>query len=170
MRIRREKDGTIVIRFTGDEARLYRELVAELRSHVEKPDFTKRIAQRLFPRYADDDKVNEEVRQLLYDEQRKQKMERVEAFAAAMGNVPVKGGELRLTPAEAELLLALLTDLRLMYAAVIGIEDDSWGEDINPLFPPSREVAVYLHLTNIQQALLDHAFGVHYERRWRKPK
>jgi hypothetical protein len=170
MRMRRQKDGSLTLRFSGPEAAVLRELAAELRAHVENPDFTKRAVQRLFPRYADDDKTNEELRQLLLEDQRKQKLERTEAFAAALGKIPAKGGDVVLPQAEIEHWLALLTDLRFIYAATIGIEDDNWGHDIDPRNPPSREVVIYLYLTDLQQALLDGGFGVGYERDWRRPR
>lgn len=170
MKLRREKNGDLVIRVGAREALFLRELAAELRAHVENPDFTGRIAQRLFPRYAEDDKVNEELRQMLHEEQRRQKLDRAGAFASALERLPPAGGELRLPPADVELWLALLTDLRLMYAAVIGIEDDTWGGDLDPGRPPSREVAVYLHLTDLQQALLDQAFGIGFKRDWSRPR
>ena len=170
MRFRREKDGALAVLVGENEAKFLRGLAGELRGHVEKPDFAKRIAQRLFPRYSDDDKINDELRQLLFEDQRKQKLERVSAFAAALEKIPVGGGEIKLSEADLDLWLALLSDLRLLYAAVIGIENDDWGRDINPSRPPSREIAVYLHLTDLQQTLLDHGFGVGFKRDWSKPR
>lgn len=170
MKIRREQDGALALRLGGNEALFLRSLAAQLRGHAANPDFATRIAQRLFPRYADDERINDELRQMLYEEQRKQKIERVDAFASALEHIPAAGGELKLGPAELERWLALLTDLRLMYAAVIGIEDDAWGGDIDPAHPPSHEVLVYLHLTNLQQMLLDHGFGIGFVRDWSRPR
>jgi len=169
LKIRRKEDGSLALRLGGNEALFLRGLAAELREQAEKPDFTKRIAQRLFPPYADDEKVNDELRQLLYEEQRRQKLDRVDLFSAALERIPSAGGELRLPPDEIERWLALLTDLRLMYAAIIGIEDDSWSGDMDADHPPSREILVYLHLTNLQQMLLDRGFGIGFSGGWLRP-
>jgi hypothetical protein len=157
MKFTHEKNGSLTLRLSGHEALYLHGLASELRAHVENPDFTKRIAQRLFPRYSDDAKINDELRQMLYDDQRKQKLDRVVAFASALEEIPPAGGKISLPPAELERWMALLTDLRLMYAGAIGIEDDNWGRGMDPRKPPSREVAAYLHLSEIQSLLVDHA-------------
>ena len=157
MKFRHEKNGSLTLTVSGNESLYLHGLASELRAHIENPDFTKRIAQRLFPRYADDANVNDELRQMLYEEHRKQKLDRAIAFATALEKIPSKGGSISLPADELERWMALLTDLRLMYAAVIGIEDDNWGRRIDPRNPPSREVAAYLHLSGIQELLVDHA-------------
>lgn len=168
MRIRNQKDGSLALRMSGNEALVYGALAAELRAHVENPDFNSRAARHLFPRYADDEKTNNELRGLLFEDQRRQKLERVDAFAAAMAKIPAHGGEVTLARQELENWIALLTDLRFIYASAIGIEDDHWEESLDPLKPLSREVSIYLHLSSLQQALLDRGFDIEPEPRWRE--
>ena len=170
MHLRREKSGSLTIHLTGGDATFLRSLATDLRAHIEKPDFNKRVTNRLFPRCAEDPKVHRELQDMLLEDQRRQKLDRADAFVEALARVPAKGGDITLAPAELESWLALLTDLRFIYADAIGIEDDNWGRDIDPRRPPSREVAVYITLTNLQQALLDHGPGIDYDAGWIRPR
>ncbi len=165
MRIKRESGGSLILHFGGDEAVFFRSFAAEMRAQVEHPDFTRRAVRRLFPRCCEDEKTDGELRSLLFDEQRKQKLERIDAFAAALAKIPAAGGDVKLSPQEIEHWLALLTDLRFIYADAAGIDSDDANAEINP--EPTRELFIYEYLTGLQQMLLGLGFGYNEDPAWR---
>lgn len=165
MKIHRNEDGSVSIRLNGQTAVFLRNLPEELRVHLERPDFTKKSDQWLFPRYAEDKATNDELKSLFFEEQRKEKLQRAREFAEKLAHIPARGGEIVLQPAELEHWMGLLTDLRFLYAAAVGIDDDQWREKLRGKKLP-RDYALYEHLTELQAVLIRIGFGIEEEPGW----
>lgn len=159
MRLKRNKDGTVVLTFPSGEAALFKQLCAELRALFAQPDYTHRAMKKLFPRLAEDPKTDTELRQLLQDDHCRQKLERAETFSKALDALPASGGPITLTPAELENLLTVLNDLRFIYADALDIEHDNWKPNLNPFHPRARATTIYLHLSALQELILERGFG-----------
>lgn len=165
MKIHRNEDGSVTLKLSGHTAVFLRNLPEELRVHLEQPDFSKKAAQWLFPRYAEDEATNDELKKMFFEEQRKEKIQRSKEFADQLARVPSRGGEITLTPAELEHWLALLTDLRYIYAASVGIDSDDWRENLRGRKLP-RDYALYEHLTELQAVLIHVGFGIGEDPGW----
>lgn len=142
----RSTETGIVLEFNPGEAEFLREAPAKIHKPT-KP-----------ARYAEDDKVDVELRQLLDAELRAHRLARVLEFQKMLSGV--QDDRLELTHQQAETWLGILTDLRLGLAEVIGIKDESWEREIDPTNPPSEDVALYFYFTALQSTLLDRGFGV----------
>lgn len=118
------------------------------------------LRERGSPRLAADPATNEELHQLLDAELAARRAERHAAFARQLAAIPPAGGELALTMDQAELWLALLSDLRLALAARLGIRNDQWEKNLDPRAPLSPDHGLYLYLTGLQGGLLSEGFGL----------
>lgn len=148
----------IVLDLEPGEAAFLRDLPALVRSVLAGKHPTR---DKLLPRFADDASTDHELRALLEDDLRQRKIERCEAFACALAASTGNGASrVELTLDAAEQWLALLTDLRLVMAAEIGIEDESWSKSLTGERRNARDVRIYLYLTGLQAALLEEGFGI----------
>jgi hypothetical protein len=143
--IHRERDRIIIALEHGETAFL-RSLPARLRRAA------------MPTRYAEDSKVDAELRQLLDEDLATRRQARVAAFEQALG--VLKGNRIELTDQQAEDWLALLTDLRIALAEKIGIKDESWERSLDLSKPVPEDVRLYLYLTSLQTALIEGGFGV----------
>lgn len=161
MRFKRQNENAATLTFSAAETQIMRELCTELRELLASPDYTKRAMQKLFPRLSDDPKTDAELRQLLQDEHRRQKLQRADELADLLAGLPPKGGGISLTNQQLEHLLTVLNDLRFIYADALGIEHDSWrpARNLKPADPRARQTAIYLHLSAVQEFLIERAFG-----------
>lgn len=109
-------------------------------------------------RFAKDAATNEDLRQLLEEDLKARRKERTDGLIALLAKV--RDNRLELGADQAEQLLALMTDLRLMLADRIGIKDDGWERSLNLRKKLSPDVHLYVYLTTFQGQLLEHGFGV----------
>jgi hypothetical protein len=160
MRLKRNKDGSFTLTLASADALFLRKLCDDLRALFAKPDYKQPAMKKLFPRLAEDSKTDAELRQLLQDEHRKQKLERAEAFAALLEDLPAAGGALHLSALQMEHLLTVINDLRFVHADAIGIESDNWrpSRKLDPDDPQTQIIFTYEYLTALQQLLIDRCF------------
>lgn len=145
------ENNRIVLELERGEAALLAALPVRLADRLRSPKPS---------RFAEDEKTNTELAHLLDAELAARRVERLAGFSAALAAVPDQGGRLELTLDQADQWLALLADLRLALAGILGIENDDWGRDQDPRHPPTQEHALYYYLTHLQGSLLEHGFGI----------
>ncbi len=137
------------------------ELLAELRDGLHRQlvdgDHADPVMQRLFPAQVapEDEFVDMEVRDLIYDDLLRERLDGLEALHAIIDRGKHHRGRLRvdLKHDEAPLMLGVLNDLRLAIGARIGItklDRDEVDED----HPAAYPVAVMDHLAWLQEQLL----------------
>ncbi len=113
-------------------------------------------------RYAADRALNDELRSLLDADLRAKRAARFESFLAGLEQSA--RGRVHLTTAQVDEWVAVLTDLRLLLAEDIGIEDEHWERSFDFSKPVPENVRLYLYLTALQSALIEHGFGISFDQ------
>ncbi len=116
--------------------------------------------RRLFPTYAEDQAVDDELREWLQPELKAQRQERVTAFQRELKAAGVADGVVRLDDATLDRWIGVLNDLRLILAGELGIDADDWPERLSKEQRQAPAVRIYLYLTGLQAALLENGFGL----------
>lgn len=143
---RRRRDGRIGVRFSNDELALLRQVIAEMlglygeRGQDEQEDPLARmvgisdatqtpddpVLARLFPdAYADDPEAAGEFRRYTEESLREQKRSAAEGVSSALSG---SGGDLVLSPDEAETWLRALNDARLALGTRMGVTEEAHEE------------------------------------------
>lgn len=156
-----KKGDRVTLVFHAGEPDMLLLLLADLEAAIKR---ARPGQSRLAPVSANDKAVEKELNELLAPALAETRIKRINELRELLGGVA--GGRLETGMREAEHLLAILTELRLMIGERIGVEDESWGRDLDPANPPSQETALYLYLTGIQSALLAKVFGVDQDPTW----
>ena len=155
------RDDQIILHLEPGEPAMLRSLPSRLQVLLRTGNPATGALKRIFPAEAgDEDEHSRELHHLMIEELRQQRLRRIEAFDQLLARAPEGGGTLALSPDAAEQWLALLTDMRLLLADQIGIENDQWKETIEPDKPMRRETALYLYLSGLQSSLLEFGFGI----------
>jgi hypothetical protein len=153
----RRKRGQFEIAFVKEEIEILMDLPGQLRQIIENPDFTREAARRLFPLGSEDPEIQLEYMEVSAEEIRARKLENLDGFAETLLN-PRKHFGLRfitLTPEQFEYWLGFLNDMRLLLGSDIGVDSNSWGNDIDWDELEDDTTRVYGYLSYLQQALLD---------------
>ena len=157
LKVRKDNDGSCTVSLPKDDALLFEVLPQRLRSLLDQPDFSNRMAQRLFPpAYRDDPDREAEYRRLLGDDLAQRKREHIRAFERTLEDCTRTGQrvEIHIEASEYELWLGFVNDMRLMLAVELGIEEEGWGEHFDPTHPKAGEMALLHHLSWLQEELL----------------
>lgn len=138
------------------EADLLRTVRDGVRELLESPDHSDPAIGRLFPNaVVDDDIVDIEVRNLIYDDLLAARLQALDEVVAILDRASTHRGRLRtdLDDEEANLVLGVLNDLRLTLGARIGIERLDRGE-VDEDHPAAWSLAVMDHFAWWQEQLL----------------
>jgi uncharacterized protein DUF2017 len=174
----RATTGGVTARFAAPQARIVRDLVAQiavlvsgdkppgeagepgelaaelgLSESTALPDDP--VLARLLPDgYAGDPEAAGEFRRYTEQGLRDGK---VAAARTVLDTLPAKGGRVRLTEADAQAWLRALNDVRLALGVRLGVTDDfdEPGSEIDPSDPRSAYVWVYHWLAYLQESLVD---------------
>lgn len=158
-RFRRLTDGHVQLRLPATERAVLASLLPQLRAVVDGAGGAEHLRGRLFPAAYDDPEREREFRRLVGDdlvEQRRAALHDVEASLEA-GRAKGRNWLVDLDDDQVGAWLAVLHDLRLVLAQVVGIESErDWSRD-----PDDAEPAELLlwHIGALQEDLLDVLLG-----------
>jgi hypothetical protein len=138
--------GRILLYLTAEECRLVRDLARQLPAVLTSGDGDPAVERLLPNAYPDDDAAAAEFRSFTRSGLVERKLTNAGRVAATL---PEESGISELTPADAQAWLRTLTDLRLVLAARLGIEEDGDEGDPDELLR-----AVYDWLAYLQDCLL----------------
>ncbi len=148
MKSLRKKDGALEIIFEPNEAEFLVGLSGKITKALTTPDH-----KRLFPAYSKDASVDKELRELLSDELKTSRLERLAVFQHEVKNI--QAHTLRLDETAVERWLGVLNDLRLIMADELGIDADDWPDRLTKAQRADPAVRTYLYLTGLQGHLLE---------------
>lgn len=160
IKVRRKLGGRYAVTLDALSARAMAELPGRLREILERPDVSQSVTARLFPRIYKDDAEEEEYRRLLGDELLKKKLESVKLFEDTLRNtraVQIKGEEaveLTVKPAEFEMWLGFVNDMRIVLGTELDIREDGWSENFDPEHPKASDFALLHYLSWLEDELL----------------
>ena len=156
LRVRREKNGTLLVSMDKQTAEILGELPRRLRSVLERPDFADRVVQRLFPPAYRTQKEETEYRKLLGSDLLKRKLESVEAFEKTLRGRKdgVLQVQLRVVAEDVELWLGFVNDMRLLLGTELDIRDESRGHTFDPSHPQAADMALLHFLSWLEEELL----------------
>jgi len=156
LRVHRLKNGDMRVTLDPKLAAILRELPGRLRRVLARPDVTDRVTRRLFPKAYRDEEMEAEYRKLLGDDLLKRKLDSVQAFEHTLKNWNASRGKIHLNigPADFELWLGFVNDMRLVLGTELDIEDDSWERDFDPSHPQAEDMALLHCLGWLEESLL----------------
>jgi hypothetical protein len=111
---------------------------------------------RLFPKHAEDQALDQELRAWLHPELKLHRQERAQTFQRELHAAFKKHGVARLTTAGPMDQRAQ----RLIFAGDLGIDGDDWSNRLTKEQRASPPVRIYFYLTGLQAALLEEGFGL----------
>lgn len=164
------RDGSkLRMELTDQESQILRDLATQIRDLLDDPDADDPIHQRLFPRAADDEDVDAELRALVYDDLLTARLTGLEELLSYLdrGRRTRHGLSIRLDEEQAALVLGVLNDLRLALGARAGVESLD-RDDIDEDHPHFQLLVIIDHFAWWQEqllALLDPSSVLHYEDR-----
>jgi hypothetical protein len=148
-------------------------LPARLREVLEKPDFTSKVVERLFPRaFPDDPQAEADYQGLLRDDLFRQKLENVAAFEKCLVSrkefklPPAVIAQLELGEEDARLVqlelaeedlsrwLGTFHDLRLLIGTKLDLTDESWEQEIDPRDPDAPELQLLHRLAYFEEMII----------------
>lgn len=162
MKVRRQKDDSLVVTLPVEEADLLRDLPGRLRGLLENPDFSDRCVQRLFPTTYSDPEKEAEHRRLLGDYLIQSKLRCVEAFELSLKSSTLRRRrvELRITAGDFELWLGFVNDMRLLLGTELDIHDDNWSLTFDVAHPRVQDLALLHYLSWLEESLLHARFDL----------
>ena len=162
IRIIRDQEGVLNLFVLEVEPFTLGELPDRLQRLLERPDFSTRVMERLFPQaYRDDAEAEEEYRDLLRSDILRNKLEAVETFRRtleASERVDMGFGAVvavRLREEELALWVGFLHDIRVVIGTALDITDDDWSFHIPDDGPESDEWRLLEWLTVLEGELLE---------------
>lgn len=159
IRVRRRRDGRLVVALTEEEAVLLLTLPRRIRTLLDDPDFRRRSVARLFPKAYEDPQKDAEYQKLLGDDLRTRKLEAVDAFEETLQTWRARRGhvEIEIAPEAFELWLGTVNDMRLVLGADLEIENEGWQLDFDPQGPRAGDFALLHWLSWLEESLLEAA-------------
>lgn len=160
LKIRRKFNRSYSVVLDTDSAEALTDLPRRLRDLLTRPDVSKQVTARLFPRVYKDAAEEEEYRRLLGDELLRRKIDSVKLFEDTLQNrkaVLVRGTdavELTVKPEEFELWLGFVNDMRLVLGTELDIQEDGWSENFDPTNPKANDFALLHYLSWLEEELL----------------
>lgn len=115
---------------------------------------------RLFPKHAEDQALDRELRSWLHPELKLLRQERAQAFQRELHAAFKDHGVARLDDDALDRWISVLNDLRLIFAGDLGIDGDDWSTRLTKEQRASPPVRIYFYLTGLQAALLQEGFGL----------
>lgn len=156
----------------GEVTELLR-LPARLREVLEKPDFSSKVMERLFPRaFSEDPEAEADYQGLLRHDLLRQKLEGVAAFEKSLGSrkefklppdllARLELGEedfhlvqLDLADEDLSFWLGFFHDLRLLIGTKLDVTDESWEEEIDPRDPEAAEIGLLHRLAYFEETIV----------------
>jgi hypothetical protein len=145
-RISRVPDG-VRIDLPDDERELLRQIAGELRDLIEAaPD--EPGLRRLFPRAHEDDRLEEQYRDLTREQLASGRDRALETIADTASNAI-------LTPEEADAWLRGLNDARLVLGTRLDVTEDFDWESVDATHPNAQELALYAYLSWLQEQFVE---------------
>lgn len=152
--------GYCVANFDRDEARLLRQLAAELAAMLnDEPDPDDPVWRRLFPdAYPDSPEDSADFHRLTRDDLTEAKLDQAKTV---LGDLVAGSGAVQLDEEAAEKWLRALTDIRLALGLRLGVEDDTDIEEelddavlADPTSPRVSQIVIYHFLGLLQESLV----------------
>ena len=116
--------------------------------------------QRLFPKHSDDQAIDRDLREWLHPELKAARQERALAFQRELHAAFKADGVATLNDEALDRWIGVLNDLRLIFAGELGIDSDTWSQDLTKAQRDAPAVRIYFYLTGLQLALLSEGFGL----------
>ncbi|WP_431247164.1 DUF2017 domain-containing protein [Leifsonia xyli] len=159
MPFRRRRDGTVAATFTHDEAQLLRSLAEEAvelagaAAVAENHEVDPALGRLLPDAYPDDPEASAEFRRFTAAGLADRKEHNARAVIDSLGDATAGPVKVVLDPAQASAWLRVLTDIRLVLAARLGIHEDGDEGDIHDE-ESAMQRAVYDWLAGVQELLV----------------
>lgn len=158
-RFRRVSDDHVQLRLPHAEKAVLLSLIPQLRAVIDGADGVEHLRQRLFPAAYDDPGREREYRRLVGDDLEDERRAALETVVACLedGTTRPRHWSVDLDRDQVQSWLAVLHDLRLVLAQVVGIRTESdWNRD-----PETAEPAelVLWHIGALQEELLELLLG-----------
>jgi len=156
--VKRGKNGDLSIRLPHAEGFILGTLPRRLRDLLENEAFHRRVVDRLFPRTYENEAEETEYRKLVGDDLRRRKLSSMELFEKTFERLQIRnwGVELLLRAQEVDPWLGFVNDIRLFLGIELDIQDNDWGQHLDPDDESLGEEEALLHfLTWLQQEILD---------------
>ena len=152
-------DGGVAVRLSRRERDLLRSLPQQLRPLISGEEQAPTVAGVLYSRGYDDDELEAEYRALAGDDIVAQRVTALDAFAATLDGGAERHGVWRrdLDADESAAWLSAVNDARLVFAALLGISDESqWESDVDDDNPAA---IVLSYLGWLETELVDALMG-----------
>ncbi len=156
LRVRREKNGLLTVSLDRGTAEVLRELPQRLRAVLQRRDFSDRVVTRLFPKAYRSEGEETEYRRLLGEDLLRRKLEGVVLFEKTLRNWKegILQVQVMVTPDDFELWLGFVNDMRLVLGTELDIQDESWGQALDPSHPQAQDMALLHYLSWLEEELL----------------
>jgi hypothetical protein len=154
-RFRRIPGDRVQLRLPHAERALLASVIPQLRMVVEGDGDVANLRARLFPRAYDDPEREREFRQLVGDDLHQQRLAAVDTTLATLedGHARARHWVVELDDEQVQCWLAVLHDLRLILAQIVGITTEAdWDRERDGTDPA---VLVLWHVGMLQEELLD---------------
>lgn len=127
-----------------------------LRGVIQNPEDHPEAFRRLFPSTYLDEKKEKEHRRLIGEAMQERQMAKIALFERILTDSEEGMGVLRIRERDFDAFVALLTDMRLVLAEMLGIEDEEWEDQLDEEQMLQDPRVQLLHLmSGVQQLLLD---------------
>ena len=127
-----------------------------LRGVIQNPEDHPEAFQRLFPSTYLDEKKEKEHRRLIGEAMQERQMAKIALFERILTDSGEGMGVLRIGERDFDAFVALLTDMRLVLAEMLGIDDEDWEDQLSEEQMLQDPRVQLLHLmSGVQQLLLD---------------
>ncbi len=127
-----------------------------LRAVVETPENYPTAYQRLFPSTYLNEEKEKEHRRLIGDAMKERQLAKIALFERILTDSDEGMGVLRISEKNFDAFIAMLTDMRLVLADMLGIEDEDWEENLSEEEMLQDPRVQLLHLmSGVQQLLLE---------------
>ncbi len=161
LKVRRGNGGDFEVEIPPGLVDPLRTLPAKLRFLIERPDFSNKVVQRLFPPAYHDRERADEYRRLLGYELVQRKLEHLELFEESLAQCRRRwrGAKLVVPAKRFDAWLGALNDLRLLIGTELDITEDSWQAPVDE-DDPKAESFMLFHVLSILEEALVYATGL----------